>query len=173
MRTCKFLLSWLYHHLNGRDIQFRIRELTIPPHWPLTRHFGLYNISMVHTTQPAPEADRTATQSIKRGHDPDGISKAGAADLVVSDGGTTASVAKMYSWLREYLDGEHIQVSLPGSRYYHVNLPTILWLLQYLDRKHMQVNIQKRWYHATNYRDAFETFTVFQWQREEVSIYVY
>jgi hypothetical protein len=76
---------------------------------------------MVHTTQPAPEADRTTTQSIKRAHDPDGISMASTAGLVVSDGSTTALVAKMYSRLRNYLDGEHIQVSLPGSRYYHVN----------------------------------------------------
>jgi hypothetical protein len=48
----------------------------------------------------------------------------------------------------------------------------ILWLLQYLDRKHTQANIQKRWYHATNYRVAFETSAVSQWRRKRVSIYV-
>jgi hypothetical protein len=95
----------------------------ILPHWPLRRHFGLYSVSMVHKTKPAPEADHTTSQSTKRAHDPYCISMAGAANLVANDNDTTALVAKMYLWPRKQLNGEYIQISLPDGRYHYITWP--------------------------------------------------
>jgi hypothetical protein len=121
--TCKYLLSWLYRCLGGRDVQVCIQGLTILPHRPLRRHFGLYSVSMVHKAKPAPEADHTTTQSTERAHHPYCISMAAAANLVANDNDTTALVAKIYLWPRKQLNGEYIQISLPGGRYHYITWP--------------------------------------------------
>jgi hypothetical protein len=86
----------------------------------LRRYVGLYGILKVHITNSTSEADQTTTQNTKRSHDAVGISMAGVANLVSSDDDTTALVAGMYSWIRKQLNGENIQIRLPGVRYYHV-----------------------------------------------------